>query len=97
MSFTKAQLDALATKSVVLTAADVVTLADTESNLEALSAASFTGYATQGVDVIHSTNGILVLNEAKVAAVLGSTAAFKDSDAVTLADTATNIQALSAT
>ena len=97
ISLSAAQLSALATATVALTAADAVTLSDTEAHIEALSASQLTGYATQGVDIIHSTNGIIVLNEAKVAAVLGSAAAFKDSDAVTLADTATNIQALSAT
>jgi hypothetical protein len=92
-----AQLNALATATVALTGADTVTLTDTETNIEALTASQFTSLATQGVDVFHASNGILSLSEAKVAAVLNSAAAFKGSDAVTLTDTATNIQALSAT
>ncbi len=97
ITLSAAQLNALATATVALTGADVVTLSDTESNIEAFSASQFTGYATQGVDIFHAASGILSLNEAKVAAVLNSAAAFQDTDAVTLTDTAANIQALSAT
>ncbi|HEY1630267.1 MAG TPA: calcium-binding protein [Rhizomicrobium sp.] len=97
ITLSAAQLNALATATVALTPADSVTLSDTESTLEALSGSAITAYATQGVDILHSTNGIQVVNESQVAAVLTSSVAFKDSDAVTLADTASHIQSLSAT
>ncbi|HEY2069725.1 MAG TPA: hypothetical protein VGG48_09250 [Rhizomicrobium sp.] len=97
VSFTKAQLDAFSSGSVSLTSADTVTLADAESTLEGLTASQFTNYATQGVDVFHSNSSILSLNTAQVTAVLGSAASFKGTDAVTLADTGTNLSALTTT
>ncbi len=98
VSFSQAQLDALATASVALTAADTVTFADSATHLQALTAAQITAYIAQGVDVFHTNSGsILVFSESQAAAVLDSTASFMDSDAVTLADTAANLQNLSAT
>jgi hypothetical protein len=96
LTLNKASLDALAANSIVLAAGDTVTMRDTEARLEALTGAQFASYAAQGVDVFRSQAGILSLNESQVAGVLGSAAAFNDTDAVTLADTAAHIQALSA-
>jgi Ca2+-binding RTX toxin-like protein len=95
ISLTLAQLNALSTASVALTAADVVTLADTATNIQGLSAAALTGYAAQGVDFFHATGGSLVLNELQAAAVLDSAAAFTATDFVQISDTAAHLQLLS--
>jgi RTX calcium-binding nonapeptide repeat (4 copies) len=97
VAFNKAQLDALSSTAVALTQADMVTFSDTEARVEALTAAQFTAYVAQGVDVFHSTSSVMALSESQVAAVLDSTAAFRDTDAVTLVDTAAHIANLTLT
>ncbi len=97
ISLTKVQLDNLSAASLALTPADTVTFQDSEVHIEALTGAQFTSYITQGVDVFHSNSGILALNESQVAPVVDAGASFKASDAVTLADTAADIQLLTAT
>src|SRR5579885_1307175 len=97
LSLDLSQLDALATANIALTAGDTVTLSDTEANIEALTAGQLSGYATQGVDLIHaSDSSTLNMSKAQVAAVLASSAAFDSGDNVTLVDTGANIAALTA-
>ena len=96
-TFTQFQLDQLASHSIALTASDVITMTSTEANIEGFSAATFSGYITQGVDIFHADTGLLTLNESQVAAVVDGGASFRASDTVTLADTATNLQSLSST
>lgn len=93
VSFSIAQLNALTTANVALTAADTVTLSDTEANVEALTAAQITAYAAQGVDFFDPA-GTLNMNESQVAAVLNSSAAFAGSENVTLFDTGAHISNL---
>src|SRR5579885_64408 len=97
LSLDLSQLDALATANIALTAGDTVTLSDTEANIEALTAGQLSGYATQGVDLIHaSDSSTLNMSKAQVAAVLASSAAFDAGDNVTLVDTGANIAPLTA-
>ncbi len=97
LSLDLSQLDALATAGIALTAGDTVTLSDTEANIEALTGGNLSGYATQGVDLIHaSDSSTLNMSESQVAAVLGSNAAFATGDTVTLVDTGANIALLTA-
>ena len=95
ISLSVAQLNALATASVALTPADVVTLADAAGTIQGFTATQFTNYAAQGVDLFHATGGTLTLNEIQGAAVLDSAAGFTASDSVTIADSAANLQSLS--
>ncbi len=85
-TFSLAQLDALAAFPITLAAGDTVTLADTQANIEALSAAALAAYVTQGVDVVDATDNVLNLTVAKINAVTNG-AAFTTADVVTVADT----------
>lgn len=94
ISLTAAQLDALATKGIVLSdASDVVTLGDTEAHIEALSNSALSGYInTQGVDSIHATDtSTLNVNGGLVSVVIASSANFASGDTVTLVDLGNNI------
>ncbi|HTQ15239.1 MAG TPA: hypothetical protein VMH86_15310 [Rhizomicrobium sp.] len=97
VTFSKAQVDAFNSGSIALTAGDTVTMNNSEAGYEGFTAANFTAYITQGVDVFHSNSGILALNESQVAAVIDGGASFDGPNAVTLADTAANIGLLTAT
>ena len=97
VSLSLAQLDALATATIALTAGDTVTAADSQANIEALSAGDFTTYITQGVDAFNSTDDVLNLTVAQTNAVAGGGATFVSADIVTVADTAANISALTST
>ncbi len=83
----------LALGSVALTAADLVTLADTGANLAGMSAAAIATSAGNGVDRIDATNNTLALTVAQYQA-LGPIA-LNSADVVTLADTGANLAALS--
>jgi len=75
-----------------LTAADLVTLADTGANLNGVSASSFTGLTN--VDKVDATDNAVTFSAAQVAA--ATNAKLTTGDTVTLADTAANIQAIAA-
>ncbi|WP_218037701.1 hypothetical protein, partial [Reyranella soli] len=79
----------LALGTVTLTAADVVTLADTGVNLATLSAAQFGALAGKGIDSIDATDNVLSLNLARYN-VLGAVL-LTATDVVTLADTGANL------
>jgi len=98
LNLSLAQLNALSSATIALTASDVVSLSDTEAHIEALSASAIAGYITQGVGIIHASNdSTLNMSEVQVAAVLGTAAVFAGGDTVTLLDTGADIAALSAT
>jgi Ca2+-binding RTX toxin-like protein len=78
--------------SIALTQDDVVTIADTATNLQALTGAQIAGLAPAGIDVIDSTSNTLLLTVDQYRAL--SSAALTAADVVTLADTGANIQSL---
>jgi Ca2+-binding RTX toxin-like protein len=79
--------------TVVLTAADMVTLADSGANLAALSASQIAALAGKGVDAIDATNNVLSLTFAKLQAL--GTVTLAAGDTVTLADTTAALEAMS--
>ena len=91
----KAQLDALSSHSIALTAADTVEFSDSEATLEALSNGALAGYVAQGVDVFHATGGTLNLSVGQTYAIVGNGSSFLGADTVTLVDTSAHIDALS--
>jgi Ca2+-binding RTX toxin-like protein len=97
VTFSAAQLDALASGSIALTPNDTVNLLDSQANIQGYSASQFTNYATQGVDHFIAVENSLTLNESQVAAVVNSTADFNSPMTVTLSDTAAKISLLSST
>jgi Ca2+-binding RTX toxin-like protein len=78
----------------MLTAADMVTLADTGASIGALSAAAIAALAGKGIDRIDATDDVLSLTLAQYQAL--GTVVLVAADVVTLADTGANIGALSA-
>ena len=90
LSLTVAQYQALGT--VTLTADDTITLADTGANLAALSGSQLAALAGKGIDRIDATDNALSLTLAKLQAL--GTVALVAADVVTLADTATVLNAL---
>jgi Ca2+-binding RTX toxin-like protein len=86
-----AQYQALGT--IVLTAADTVTLSDAGAAIAALTVADFAALAGKGVDRIDATNNALTISLAQYQA-LGAVA-LTASDTVTLADTGAALGALS--
>lgn len=79
--------------TVALTAADMVTLADSGANLAALSASQIAALAGKGVDAIDATNNVLSLTFAKLQAL--GTVTLAAGDTVTLADTTAALEAMS--
>jgi len=79
--------------TVALTAADMVTLADSGANLAALSASQIAALAGKGVDALDATNNVLSLTFAKLQAL--GTVTLAAGDAVTLADTTAALEAMS--
>ena len=77
--------------NVKFTAASVVTLADTSTNIQGV--ASFGTFLTHGVDSIDATDNVLTISIAQLTA-LGAVT-LTQSDTVTLQDTETNIHNLS--
>ena len=97
ISLTKAQLDALADGTpITLTAGDVVSFADSQANIEALSAGNISGYISQGVDVFDATGNTLNVTAAQAVAVVTGLASFATGDVVTIVDTGANIANLTA-
>ena len=96
VSFTTEQINSFHS-SVALTAGDVVTVADTSTNIEALDETSIAAFITKGVDIFDASNNVLNITAAEADAVAGTAATFATGDVVTIADTSTNIEALSAT
>ncbi|MFD2780014.1 beta strand repeat-containing protein [Novosphingobium pokkalii] len=76
-----------------LTAADLVTLADSGATLAALSTGAIEDLALLGVDRIDASDNTLSLTVAQFQAL--DSIALTQADSVTLADTASNLQALS--
>ena len=91
LALTVAQYEALGT--VTLTAADVVTLADTSVHLETLSSTDIGNLGAGGIDHIDATDNVLTISLADFNA-LGSVT-LTQSDVVTLADTGATISGLS--
>ncbi|WP_439613216.1 beta strand repeat-containing protein [Reyranella sp.] len=79
--------------AVALTAADMVTLADSGANLGALSVSQLAALAGKGVDAIDATDNVLSLTFAKLQAL--GTVTLAAGDAVTLADTTAALEAMS--
>jgi hypothetical protein len=77
-----------------LTAADLVTLADSGATLAALSTGAIEDLALLGVDRIDASDNTLSLTVAQFQAL--DSIALTQADSVTLTDTASNLQALSA-
>ncbi|MCW5736440.1 MAG: hypothetical protein KIS73_20095, partial [Enhydrobacter sp.] len=86
LTLTPAKFSAL---SVSLTGADTVTIKGTTAELLALNLGALAG---AGVDILNSTDNVVTLTAAQAAAL--GTVRFVDGDAVTIADTASNIEAL---
>jgi Ca2+-binding RTX toxin-like protein len=91
LSLTVAQLAGI--PAGMLTSSDVVTLADTGAAIATLSDATIAGLAGKSVDRIDATDDVLSLTVAKYLAL--GTVALTAGDAVTLADSGANIEALS--
>ena len=88
-----------ALNSIKLTAADVVTLADSQATIEALVAGDFTtlGGIDRDVDVIDSNDtDILNLDVSQVLAILAAGMSFTAGDTVTIVDTGAAIAGMSA-
>jgi hypothetical protein len=85
-----AQLNALG--STVLTGSDAVTLRDTGSTLDALSAADIAALAGKRVDVLDASDNVLALSLAQYQAL--GTVTLRSTDTVTLADAGDNLAAL---
>ena len=94
LSLSVAQYTALG--MVALTAADVVTLADTGANIAALTAAQFGVLATNGVDKIDATDNALSLTASQYFALTATGCTLAFGDVVILAGTGANVASLSA-
>ena len=92
LSLTVTQYQALG--AVTLTAADVVTLADTGANIAALSAGQIGGLAGDGIDKIDATDHVLSLTLEQYQAL--NTVALTSADAVTVTLTSAQFSALGA-
>ncbi|WP_022675590.1 hypothetical protein [Novosphingobium sp. B-7] len=92
LTLSVAQYQALGT--VELVAGDVITLADSGSNLAALSAGAFAALADAGIDKIDATDNALTLSVAQVQGL--GTVELARGDVITLADSGAALAALSA-
>ncbi|WP_428683480.1 hypothetical protein [Reyranella sp.] len=92
LALTVAKFQALG--PISLTSEDVVTLADTGANLAALTAAELAAAVAAGVDKINATDNALSLSVEQYRAIAG-TIELTAGDAVTLADTAAALGAMS--
>jgi hypothetical protein len=90
LKLSAAQLDALG--SVALTAADTVTLLDTQSTIEGLNLGELGDYAAQGVDILDSTSDVLHMGATQVGLVIAQAGlTFAAGDDVVLVDSGANI------
>jgi Ca2+-binding RTX toxin-like protein len=89
-----AQVDALG--GITLASGDVVTVADTSANLEALSAEQIAAYGVAGVDIVDASDDVLHLTVAQGFAGFAAGIELTDTDVVTVLDTGANIADVSA-
>ncbi len=92
LTLSVAQYQALGT--VELVAGDVITLADSGSNLAALSASAFAALADAGIDKIDATDNALTLSVAQVQGL--GTVELASGDVITLADSGAALATLAA-
>jgi Ca2+-binding RTX toxin-like protein len=95
LSLSLAQLSALHTNHVGLAADDTVTVLDTQTNIQNLTAASISLLLANGIDLFSATGGTLAMNALQMKAVLDGDGAFASGNTVTFADTGAHIASLS--
>ena len=97
LTFSVAQALALIDTEIALSAGDVVTLAGTAADLQDLINNRLAHLDSKGIDVIDVTDGgALTLSAAQAAALAGTGMALSQATSVKHADTASNLQALTA-